>query len=43
MKARSFATEIWFVAGARTPFAKVDGALAGFDAIELSTSRSSAI
>lgn len=37
MKARSFATEIWFVAGARTPFAKVDGALAGFDAIELST------
>jgi acetyl-CoA C-acetyltransferase len=29
-------TEIWLAAGVRTPFAKVDGALAGLDAIELS-------
>jgi len=29
-------TEIWLAAGVRTPFAKVDGALAGFDAIALS-------
>jgi len=28
--------EIWFAAGVRTPFAKVDGALARFDAIGLS-------
>jgi acetyl-CoA C-acetyltransferase len=27
---------IWLAAGVRTPFAKVDGALAGYDAIELS-------
>jgi acetyl-CoA C-acetyltransferase len=30
------ATEVWFAAGVRTPFAKVDGALAQFDAIGLS-------
>ena len=29
-------TEIWFAAGVRTPFAKVDGPLAKMDAIELS-------
>ena len=29
-------TEIWLAAGVRTPFAKVDGPLAEFDAIELS-------
>ena len=29
-------TEVWLAPGARTPFAKVDGPLAGFDAIELS-------
>ena len=29
-------TEVWFAAGVRTPFAKVDGALARFDAIGLS-------
>jgi len=29
-------TKVWLAAGVRTPFAKVDGALAGFDAIELS-------
>jgi acetyl-CoA C-acetyltransferase len=29
-------TEVWLAAGVRTPFAKVDGALSGFDAIELS-------
>ena len=28
--------EIWFAAGVRTPFAKVDGPLARFDAISLS-------
>ena len=28
--------EIWFAAGVRTPFAKVDGALSQFDAISLS-------
>ena len=28
--------DIWLAAGVRTPFAKVDGALAGYDAIELS-------
>ena len=28
--------DIWLAAGVRTPFAKVDGALAPFDAIELS-------
>src|SRR6266853_2572340 len=28
--------DIWMAAGVRTPFAKVDGALAAFDAIELS-------
>src|SRR3984893_4248248 len=28
--------DIWLAAGVRTPFAKVDGALAAFDAIELS-------
>src|ERR1700752_4580795 len=30
------ACEIWLAAGVRTPFAKVDGALAALDAIELS-------
>ena len=29
-------TEAWFAAGVRTPFAKVDGALAAHDAIALS-------
>jgi acetyl-CoA C-acetyltransferase len=29
-------TEIWFAAGVRSPFAKVDGPLGGFDAIQLS-------
>jgi acetyl-CoA acetyltransferase len=29
-------TEVWLAAGVRTPFAKVDGPLARFDAIELS-------
>jgi acetyl-CoA C-acetyltransferase len=29
-------TEIWLASGVRTPFSKVDGPLAGFDAIELS-------
>ena len=29
-------SQIWLAAGQRTPFAKVDGALAAFDAIELS-------
>ncbi len=29
-------SEVWIGAGVRTPFAKVDGALAGFDAIALS-------
>jgi acetyl-CoA C-acetyltransferase len=33
---RSTNPEIWFAAGMRTPFAKVDGALAKFDAISLS-------
>ena len=33
---RSTTPEIWFAAGVRTPFAKVDGALAKFDAISLS-------
>jgi len=33
---RSTNLEIWFAAGVRTPFAKVDGALAKFDAISLS-------
>jgi acetyl-CoA C-acetyltransferase len=28
--------EVWFAAGVRTPFAKVDGALGRFDAISLS-------
>jgi acetyl-CoA C-acetyltransferase len=28
--------DIWLAAGVRTPFAKVDGPLANFDAIELS-------
>lgn len=28
--------EIWFAAGVRTPFAKVDGSLSTFDAISLS-------
>src|SRR5271170_5147637 len=28
---------VWLVPGVRTPFAKVDGMLAGYDAIELST------
>ena len=28
--------DIWLAAGVRTPFAKVDGPLAGYDAIELS-------
>src|ERR1700722_7704513 len=28
--------DVWLAAGVRTPFAKVDGALAAFDAIELS-------
>ena len=27
---------IWLAAGVRTPFSKVDGALAGYDAVELS-------
>ena len=36
MSARSLATEVWLAAGVRTPFAKVDGPLAGLDAIELS-------
>ncbi|MBQ1542564.1 acetyl-CoA C-acyltransferase [Caulobacter sp. CCUG 60055] len=30
-------TDVWFAAGVRTPFAKIDGPLAGFDAIGLST------
>src|SRR5258705_327523 len=30
------ATEIWFAAGLRTPFAKVDGPLGTFDAVSLS-------
>ncbi len=30
------AVDVWLAAGVRTPFAKVDGALAAFDAIELS-------
>src|SRR5271169_4075905 len=29
-------TEVWFAAGVRAPFAKVDGALAAHDAIALS-------
>lgn len=29
-------SDVWLAAGVRTPFAKVDGALAGYDAIELS-------
>src|ERR1051326_1971583 len=29
-------TEVWFVAGVRTPFAKVDGELSAHDAIALS-------
>lgn len=29
-------TDIWLAAGVRTPFAKVDGPLSGYDAIELS-------
>lgn len=29
-------TDVWIASGVRTPFAKVDGALAGLDAIELS-------
>jgi len=29
-------TEVWFAGGVRTPFAKVDGPLAEFDAISLS-------
>jgi len=33
---RSTTPEIWFAAGVRTPFAKVDGALAKLDAISLS-------
>ena len=37
MSARSLATEVWLAAGVRTPFAKVDGPLAGLDAIQLST------
>jgi acetyl-CoA C-acetyltransferase len=37
MSTRSLATEVWLAAGVRTPFAKVDGPLAGLDAIELST------
>ena len=37
MGALSPSTEIWLAAGVRTPFAKVDGPLAGLDAIELST------
>ena len=28
--------DVWLAAGVRTPFAKVDGPLAGYDAIELS-------
>jgi acetyl-CoA C-acetyltransferase len=32
----SMSPEIWFAAGVRTPFAKVDGPLAAFDAIGLS-------
>ena len=28
--------DVWIAAGVRTPFAKVDGALSGYDAIELS-------
>src|ERR671918_678120 len=28
--------DIWLAAGVRTPFAKVDGPLSGYDAIELS-------
>ena len=39
MSAFSPATEVWLAAGVRTPFAKVDGPLAGLDAIELSRSR----
>jgi len=29
-------TDVWITSGVRTPFAKVDGALQAFDAIELS-------
>jgi len=36
MRVRSLSTEVWLAAGVRTPFAKVDGPLAGLDAIELS-------
>ena len=37
MSVRAPAAEVWLAAGVRTPFAKVDGPLAGLDAIELST------
>ena len=36
MPAQAARPDVWFAAGLRTPFAKVDGALAQFDAIELS-------
>ena len=36
MNANIARNEIWLAAGVRTPFAKVDGALSRFDAIELS-------
>jgi len=36
MSASSARPEVWFASGVRTPFAKVDGALSRFDAIELS-------
>jgi acetyl-CoA C-acetyltransferase len=36
MAAATSRPEVWLAAGVRTPFAKVDGALSSFDAIELS-------
>src|SRR5262245_38475684 len=36
MTQRDAGREIWLAAGSRTPFAKVDGPLSRFDAIELS-------
>ena len=36
MNASSARSDVWFASGVRTPFAKVDGALSKFDAIELS-------
>ena len=36
MPAKSPASTVWIASGVRTPFAKVDGPLASYDAIELS-------